>query len=158
MFAVYAASTSGATRNPKENGESKMMINKHLPLTRKQYLFLSFTWGIIQTVIGVIALAAFASAGYPIERNRHGWLIRAGTGWGGISFGPVAIVSRTANDYVEAHEFGHSIQNCYYGPFALVLVSIPSVIRYWIFKLKRTNIDYYSIWFEKEASELGGLY
>jgi hypothetical protein len=106
----------------------------------------------------MIALATFASAGYRIERNRYGWLIRIGTGWGGVSLGPVAIVSHTAGDYVVAHEFGHSIQNCYYGPFALVCVTIPSVIRYWVRRLKRTNTDYYSIWFEKEASQLGRMY
>lgn len=135
-----------------------MMINKNLPLTQRQYYILSFTWGILQTIIGMIALATFASAGYRIERNRYGWLIRIGTGWGGVSLGPVAIVSHTAGDYVVAHEFGHSIQNCYYGPFALVCVTIPSVIRYWVRKLKRTNTDYYSIWFEKEASQLGRMY
>ena len=62
---------------------------------------------------------------------------------------------------LKAHEHGHSIQNCYYGPFMPFLVNIPSSSRYWYRKAvhaiapKKHLPPYDSIWFEAEATRLG---
>lgn len=55
------------------------------------------------------------------------------------------------------HESGHGIQNAIYGPFAIFLVYIPSVVRYWYYKLVLKNkwSTYNDAWFEKQATEWG---
>ena len=54
-----------------------------------------------------------------------------GTGWGGVNFGPIAIVCSNASINTEYHEAGHGLQNLIWGPLMPFVVSIPSAIRYW---------------------------
>jgi hypothetical protein len=62
---------------------------------------------------------------------------------------------------VNAHEFGHTFQNCLLGPLMPFVVSLPSAIRYWIiyFKYDRKGLtcpyEYDSIWFEDAATQCG---
>lgn len=62
-------------------------------------------------------------------------------------------------DILNAHEFGHTFQNCLFGPFMLLLVSIPSALRWWYqwFRTKKgkPNTDYDAMWFEDSASQCG---
>ena len=56
------------------------------------------------------------------------------------------------------HEHGHGIQNCFFGPFMPFAVSIPSMTRYWIRRMrpnKRFRHEYDDIWFESQATRLG---
>ena len=59
------------------------------------------------------------------------------------------------------HEYGHSIQNCFYGPLMPFIVMIPSIIRFWYIEIfyyrkkKKYGKAYDSIWFEKQATNLG---
>ena len=63
--------------------------------------------------------------------------------------------------WLRDHEFGHSIQNCRFGPLMPFLVSIPSSTRYrWrLFRervLKKPSATPYdSVWFEAQATRLG---
>ena len=53
-------------------------------------------------------------------------------------------------------EFGHSVQNCIYGPFMIFLVSLPSVIRYHYRNFTHKGAEGYAdIWFEKQANIFG---
>ena len=52
------------------------------------------------------------------------------------------------------------LQNIIWGPLMLFVISIPSLIRFWyiryLYKKCKSNIpDYYSIWFEEQASRWG---
>ena len=97
------------------------------------------------------------------KKNQYGWVFRVGNGWGGLSLGPIALVSCNASQHTLNHEFGHSIQNCLYGPF-MVLITLASAARYhyrnWMSKHKPkvTLPPYDSIWFEDEATKLGNYY
>jgi len=129
-------------------------INKTL------YFLLSFTWGLPMTLIGCIAAVAMIITGH--KPKRFGWAIyfEIGKGWGGVNLGPVFICNRDSSDNLKAHEFGHSIQNCYFGPLMIFIVAIPSATRYWIREWKKSrgvkNLPPYdSIWFEGQATELG---
>lgn len=128
-------------------------------LIKKKFLFylLSWTWGLPTTIVGAVVWAALRITGHKDEQ--FGWcrLIRIGRGWGGVSFGPFILVSETMKCEDCAHEHGHSHQNAILGPFMIFLVNIPSVCRYWYFRI-RSHFDktftyvYDAVWFEGGAT------
>ena len=130
-------------------------------MARWQFYLLSFTWGLPMTLIGFITYVALSLNGYDIYKNQYGYYCPVGKDWGGLSLGPFAIVNKHPSEYLLAHEFGHALQNCYWGPF-MIIVSIMSATRYWYreFLLKRgkTLCNYDSIWFEGTATYLGNYY
>lgn len=125
------------------------------------YPFLSFTWGIIMTFLGGIVFVVLLLFNIPTKVDYHKDMIylTVGRNWGGMSLGPIAIVNENPSEFLLNHEYGHSIQNCLYGPF-MIVISIMSFIRYWYYmlleKLNKPAADYYDIWFEKEANKFGG--
>ena len=61
------------------------------------------------------------------------------------------------------HEFGHSLQNCLWGPLFPFVIAIPSATRYWYrdISAKKGNkptTDYDAVWFEGQATEWGNKY
>ena len=135
-------------------------------LSKKTYVALSCTWGIIMTLIGSIAYVVLVVAGKKPIKNKYGVAFMIGSGWGGLDIGPVAIVNENPTERILNHEFGHSIQNCYFGPLFPFLIAIPSVIRYWYReylvrsgKKKSWELPPYdSIWFEGDATRIGSEY
>lgn len=130
----------------------------------KKILTLCHTWGIIMTLIGYAARIVLRCAG--IKGTQFGFVkvYNVGKGWGGISLGTTVIVSDDCFDKETiAHETGHSIQNAMYGVLFPFIVAIPSFIRsrYYV-RLMNKGItperDYYSIWFESQATKLGWEY
>ena len=130
-------------------------------MSRGLFLFLSFTWGIVMSAIGIVAFVILRLLGYKPKRNQYSWLFEVGEGWGGVTLGPVIIVNENPNQYLLDHEFGHSLQNCYFGP-DMISVSILSFIRYWYREIRKakglTNTKYDDIWFEGSATYLGQHY
>ena len=123
---------------------------------------LSFTWGIIMTLTGLIIAAVLICAGYKPKRWGGCLCFTVGKGWGGVSFGIVMIVSNTAGEHTKNHEFGHALQNCRYG-LAMPILSLLSAARYWYRNIRTkmglvNKTDYDDFWFEGEASELGEKY
>lgn len=135
-------------------------------LTEKQWQSLTYSWGLLMTLVGLAVGAVLSAFGYKPEKNIYGQVYRVGKGWGGVNFGPVSIVCEDADRSVLNHEFGHSIQNCYLGPLFPFLVAIPSACRYWErVYLQKTDKEkfnklppYDSVWFEGGATELGNKY
>lgn len=121
---------------------------------------LSFTWGIIMTVVGCVAAAALLVAGYKPKKWGYCLHFELGGNWGGVSLGPVFITSKNPSTHTKNHEHGHSIQNCTYGPF-MVVISLMSVCRYWYreFKYYKKGLTpttaYDDTWYEGEATKLG---
>lgn len=124
------------------------------------FYVLSFTWGIVVSLIGSIVALALLIAGYKPKKWGHCWYFEVGYGWGGLEFGPFFIVNKNPSTHVRNHELGHGFQNCKYGP-AMVFISLMSICRYWYRELKYNRkglmppTDYDDIWFESEASRLG---
>ena len=122
---------------------------------------LSWTWGLPLTLIGYIVSLILTALGYHSYRYRKNfWCFELGERWGGLNLGPFLLVQKNADYDLKNHEVGHAIQNCLFGPFTIILVHIPSVIRYWYYELyyKKYNKypgNYYSIWFERQATEFG---
>lgn len=127
------------------------------------YYILSFTWGLPLTLVGLLVGLVLIVLGY--KPKRFGWTFyfEIGKNWGGVELGLIFICSEGSSSRIKAHEFGHSIQNCFFGPFMLFVVSIPSAIRYWYREYQyrrgiRNLPPYDSIWFEGQATQLGEWY
>ncbi|MBQ4381441.1 MAG: hypothetical protein II794_01725 [Oscillospiraceae bacterium] len=122
---------------------------------------LSLTWGCITTLGGALVALALLITGHRPKKWGYAWCFEAGRGWGGFSMGPFLVTCRDGGQRLRDHEFGHSIQNCRFGPLMPFLVSIPSSTRYrWrLFRervLKKPSATPYdSVWFEAQATRLG---
>ena len=132
-------------------------------MSRITYYILSFTWGLPMTLIGLVVSAVLLLLGY--KPKRYGWTyyFEVGENWGGVELGLCFVCNKGASSRTKAHEFGHSIQNCYFGPLMPFIVSIPSAVRYWYreWQMHRGKTDlppYDSIWFEGQATSIGVTY
>lgn len=133
------------------------------------FYLLSFTWGILWTLIGFIALLFVL----PFSKGRIEYSLYRGrivahfknADFGGASLGIVLFVS-TKREWLLDHEIGHTIQNIMYGPLFPFIVAIPSGIRYQMFSYLEqrhynkygTYLGYDDIWFEGQATKLGSKY
>ena len=142
-------------------------ITKLLTKVRPLYYILACTWGILLTFVGLLitlVLAIVKIFNKNIHFEPYYWIydVKAGPKyWGGFEMGLMFVRDQKSIKSLNAHEFGHTFQNCLFGPFMLLIVSLPSAIRYWYRELKyeRKNLtcptDYDAIWFEDAATQCG---
>lgn len=122
-----------------------------------KFLFytLSLTWGLPLTIIGAIIFSILIILGKKPKKWDYCYYINIGKSWGGLELGLFFIVDENDSIHTKKHEQGHGIQNCYFGPFMIFIVFIPSAMRYWYREIiKKINpnkalSEYDSIWFEK---------
>lgn len=129
-------------------------------MKKSLYNTLSWTWGIIMTIIGAIAAAGCMALGCKPQKHAGATYFVIGEGWGGVSLGCFFFCSKGANEHTKNHEFGHSLQNCIWGPLFPFVIAIPSAIRYWKFttnaKKGIPNTEAYDdAWFEGQATAWG---
>lgn len=146
------------------------MVNVHKPMQAHTFYILSWTWGIIMSLIGACVVGAIKVVGlfmhkdYKLKKHGYCYYLVVGKSWGGVNFGCFFLVSSSCRDATKWHEHGHGVQNCYWGILMPFVICIPSAIRYWYreFKYNRKGIKpptlYSSIWFEKQADQLGRIY
>lgn len=105
----------------------------------KNILFyvISFTWGLLMSFIGLLIILFLMLLGYKAKTFNGRVFIEVGENWGGSEFGCFFICSKNPPLYLKQHECGHGIQNAVLGPFTPFLISIPSMVRYWL----RENIN-----------------
>ncbi len=127
------------------------------------YYFLSFTWGLPLTFVGLLTAGVLLLLGQKPKKFHWAYYFELGKNWGGIDLGIIFICCKTLNEQEKAHEFGHSVQNCRFGLFMPFLVAFPSLFRYW-YRTLRTALHrpcktkYDAAWFEKQATRLGMQY
>lgn len=130
-----------------------MKMNKSL------FYALSFTWGILMTVIGLIAAAGLTVVGFKAKKHGWCWYFEVGKGWGGVNLGIIFITSANPSEHTKNHEHGHALQNCIWGVLFPFVIAIPSATRYQDrkrrTKLGETLEPYDSVWYEGQASEWG---
>lgn len=134
-------------------------------MDEKTFWKLSWTWGFVMTLIGKIVFSVLQLLSYKPARNQYGYVIEIGEGWGGVSMGPYCLCEKKCDDHILKHEFGHAVQNCYFGPFQ-VLISLASATRYWYREYevrvkgkKYSELpEYDSAWYEGMATKLGYEY
>ena len=129
-------------------------------ISSREFYLRSFTWGLPVNIAGAVAAVCLLTTGHKPERFGNCINFTVGKNWGGGSMGIFMITCKNASQRLKEHEHGHSIQNCFYGPL-MPLINLRSSSRY----LYRACIQrlmphkalspYDSVWFEREASELG---
>lgn len=130
------------------------------------YYLLACTWGIIMTVLGLIITAVLAIVKIFIPQryiifSPYHWIYSIATGpeyWGGCEMGLMFLRDRCPDDeHTNAHEFGHTFQNCLLGPLFPFIVAIPSATRYWLREWfpDKEWAPYDSAWFEDAATQCG---
>ena len=129
----------------------------------KSFLELSYSWGLLMTLLGLIVAIPFMLYCLFVEdiseHRGHCIYYRIGKGWGGFSLGPFCFICKDASTRTMEHEQGHSLQNCLYGPLMLVF-SLCSVVRYHYRNFreyinKPCTSKYDDFWFEGQASKWG---
>lgn len=124
------------------------------------YYLIQFTWGLPLNILGFIVYFFLGIiCKYPIYNHRKAKYIVVPWNFGGVNLGMFIILGEK-NKTLITHEYGHSIQNLYWGWLMPFVIAIPSAIRYWYRKIlvklnKKLTTSYYDIWFERQASELG---
>lgn len=131
-------------------------------MSRKTYYTLSLTWGLPLTLVGILVALALMCVGYRPKRFGWSWYFEVGKNWGGLNLGLISLCGKDSDNVLKAHEYGHSFQNCKYGP-AMVLLTLASAARYWYYTviedwLGKNLPDYDSWWLEKQATETGIKY
>lgn len=130
------------------------MKNKYL------YYILSWTWGLPMTLVGAIVASVLVLFGYKPKKYGYSYHIEVGKNWGGLNLGMFFLTEENTSEHTKMHEVGHGLQNCIFGVFMPIIVTIPSVIRYHYRNIReKTNnpctTNYDDIWFEHQASEWG---
>lgn len=136
-----------------------MWLVKH----RWLYYVMSWSWGVIMSVIGVVAAVGarivFGKSA-KMMKYRWTWHQEVGKCWGGVSLGMNFFKDKECTgEETRSHEFGHSFQNALLGPIAIVVAFVPSMIRYWYQtwadKKGKPVKNYDAVWFEGAASDCG---
>ena len=136
------------------------------------YIFLQFTWGIIQNVFGMICIfinikfkhyfyhGAIVTNWNKNESMGMGMFIFIGNNVPGDKRYPNRPMQETVSRTL-VHEYGHTIQSIILGPLFLLVIGLPSSI--WAFcsyfqKIrKEKDMSYFSAYQERWANHLGEL-
>jgi len=142
-------------------------MKKQKKINKFLYYGVLCTWGIVNTLIGLLVALFMLITGH--KPKRFGpmiyFVVNKEWGWG-VNFSFIMVITKDCeNDFhVLSHEYGHSLQNMIFGVFHLFLVDIPSAIRYWYREFmwyigKGKDLpDYDAIWFEGTATKYGMEY
>ena len=137
----------------------KKMKNKVL------FWIIQLTWNLLENILGLFVFLFLIIIGKKPKKYHRCVRFEIGENYGGFNVAWCIVTHKNPSDYLLKHEHGHFIQALIFGPFE-ILIQLISIIRYWyrvlIVKLhikKEYELPgYYSIWFEKQASDLGYKY
>ena len=96
------------------------------------YYLIQWTWGLPMNIIGAIVyLITTIGLGYDSYWFRNARCIVSPKNFGGVELGMFFMVGGNDKSVCE-HEYGHSIQNLWWGPLFPFVIAIPSAYRYWM--------------------------
>ena len=124
------------------------------------YYILSLTWGLPLSLCGLICACALILTGHKPKRWGGCLYFNVGENWGGVNMGIVFLTDNNDSVHTKNHEFGHSIQNCYWGFLMPLVIGLPSMLRSWYRRFRTwrglpNNTPYDAIWFEGQATKWG---
>lgn len=104
-------------------------------------------WQCLCWLPGLIGLAIFhnyewynnAEAGIKVLKVNKGYFL----GGACFSCGPIIFVTPNCDENVIRHETGHSVQSLIFGPFFHFVVSLPSIVQFWIRRIKHKDAKWY---------------
>lgn len=117
-------------------------------------------WEFPQMLFGVIMIAFLKRRIVRYENYKRLKIIYVKDFPGGISLGGYIILNEKyyKRDLAKKHEFGHSMQSLYLGWLYLIVVGIPSLTRFIIWRLfKLDSREYYRGYPESWANRLGSV-
>lgn len=129
---------------------------------RKALNVLLALWQLPQVILGVIMLAIFRNKkeytnpvnGITVWNISH----HGAFGTACFSTGPIILTNDNTAERTLRHETGHSKQSVYLGWLFHIVVSIPSVCRFWIRRWMNRSIEWYHSGYpENWADRLGGV-
>lgn len=119
-----------------------------------------YLWQLPQNILGLI-LKIF----YPKTEDNNWWqwddveITVSSKFRSGISLGRYIIVNDWNNRYdVLSHEYGHHLQSEMLGPLYLLAVGLPSIIHNVFCNCEKHDHDYYDVYPERWATNLGKKY
>ena len=99
------------------------------------YYLIQWTWGLPLNLIGAIVCLVCLCCKCQINKYRNGVEIIVPQNFGGVEFGMFFVRGKDCAG-VAPHEYGHGIQNLWWGPLFPFVITIPSATRYWIRQFK----------------------
>ena len=131
-------------------------------MRRTIFYVMSFTWGLPLTLVGAVVALFLLVTGHRPHRWHGCVCFEIGkTRWGGLNLGLVILCQKGASDSLKAHELGHAIQNCYFGPIMLLFVTCSAARYHDITRREKHGKpvpEYDAWWFEGQATTLGTRY
>jgi hypothetical protein len=132
-----------------------------LPNVKRRWVYylLQFTWGLPMNFIGSIAALVLVCFGKRAKRYGWNYCFELPVNFG-LELGIFFIAPVNGSTHTKNHEHGHAIQNIYFGPLCVGMVSIPSAVRFWIREIqymikKPPKTKYDDAWFEGQATKSG---
>ena len=121
-----------------------------------------FTWGIMQTAVGLIIFVANIKKPHSFYRGciATQWNYPASVSLGFFIFiTSHQQISTQQFTNTLAHEYGHCLQSLILGPLYLLAVGLPSVLWLTCFKKyrKKNDVSYYKFYTERWANRLGNV-
>lgn len=107
------------------------------------FYILSFTWALPTTLIGaIVSLFLFIIYGAP-KKFGPAFCFPITTNGSGFELGIFFVSTKQDSNYLKNHELGHQVQAAFYfGPLQTFIVTLPSIIRYWLREMKTIRGKY----------------
>jgi hypothetical protein len=121
-----------------------------------------FIWGLPQNLIGLgLFMYYYITKGKKhVSRINDAFIINLKHKGAAISLGQFIIIWGNYKnvEYIEKHEYGHTIQSHILGPLYLIVVGLPSIIwnRFFREYRRKNKVGYYDVYPENWANKLGG--
>lgn len=95
------------------------------------YYIIQWTWGIVMNIIGSVTCLVALCFKCPVRKYRNAVEILVPWNFGGCELGMFFVCGKDCPG-VAPHEYGHTIQNLWWGPLFPFVVCLPSAARYWL--------------------------
>ena len=129
------------------------------------YLLCQWTWGLPQNLVGAAFYLWYRAKGCRHFRYQGAKVVVWPKKTGSMSMGSFLFMHPTWDPKdldLLAHEYGHTIQSLFFGPFYLLTVGVPSILWAGLPRFKQMRREgrrsYYSVYPEKQATSLGARY
>lgn len=120
---------------------------------------LLFPYLILQWIPGLIGLAIFHNCEWYVNEEAKVRVIKVNKGYlfGNACFssGPIIFVTPNCDENTIRHETGHSVQSLIFGILFHIVISIPSIIRFWVRRLGNKSHEWYRSAFPEGGCKLG---